>query len=118
MKPTIKILSLMLISSAMLWSCKKDETKAVIHAGTAPVLNASATTLVLTKANENNTAVTFTFSPSDFGYAAAVTYTLQFAKPGNNFVTIGSIVLPDNQTSQAVTVKNLNIAALNAGLDT
>jgi hypothetical protein len=51
-------------------------------------------------------------------YKAAITYTLQFAKPGNNFVTIGTIAFPNTNTTQAVTVKSLNIAALNAGLDT
>jgi len=118
MKPTIKILSLMLVSSAMLWSCKKDETKAVFQTGTAPTLQASASTLVLTKATENNTALNFTYTPANFGYKAAVTYTLQFAKPGNNWTTIGTIAFPDNNTTQAISVKALNIAALNAGLDT
>jgi hypothetical protein len=118
MKPSLKITSLLVLASAMLFSCKKDETRAVVQTGTPPVLNASTTTLVLTKATENNTAMTFTFQPADFGYKAAVTYTLQFAKPGNNFVNIGTIAFPDNNTTQAVTVKSLNIAALNAGLDT
>src|SRR5690242_17060060 len=114
MKPTIKILSLLLISSALLWSCKKDETKAVFQAGTAATLQVSANTVVLTKATENNTGLTFTFTPASFGYKAAISYTLQFAKPGNNFTTIGSIALPDNNTTQPVSVKALNIAALNA----
>jgi len=118
MKPSLKITALLFISSALLWSCKKEETKAVFQDGTAPTLSATPTTGVLTKANENNTGMTFTFTPATFGYKAAITYTLQFAKPGNNFVTIGAIGLPDNNTTQAVTVKSLNIAALNAGLDT
>jgi hypothetical protein len=90
----------------------------VIQAGTPAVLSVTPTTVVLTKATENNTAMTFTFTPANFGYKAAITYTLQFARPGNNFVTIGTIALPNNNTTQAVTVKALNIAALNAGLDT
>src|SRR5690349_544916 len=118
MKPTIRLMSLLLISSALLWSCKKDETKAVFQAGTAATLQVSANTIVLTKATENSTGLTFTFVPASFGYKAAITYTLQFAKPGNNFSTVGTIAFPDNNTTQLVSVKALNIAALNAGLDT
>lgn len=118
MKPSLKITALLFISSFLLWSCEKEETKAVFQNGTAPTLSVSPTTAVLTKAAENNTAMTFTFTPASFGYKAAISYTLQFAKPGNNFVTIGTIGFPDNNTTQTVTVKALNIAALNAGLDT
>ncbi len=118
MKTSLKIMSLLLAASSLLVSCKKDETQAIFQAGTAPALSVSSTSAVLTKASENNTALTFTFTPSDFGYKAAITYTLQFCKPGNNFVTIGQVTFPNNNTSQAVTVKSLNIACLNAGLDT
>jgi hypothetical protein len=107
------------VASAVLGSCKKDETKAVLSAGTpASGLTATPSTVVLTKATENNKATTFTFSAANFGFNAAITYTLQFAKPGNNFVTLGTIELPGNSTSQDVTVRTLNIAALNAGIDT
>ena len=106
------------ITSVLLFSCKKDEVKTVVQPATQPVLASSGTNFTLTKATENNTAVTFTITPPNFGYNAAVTYTLQFAKPGNNFVTIGQIQLPNMNTTQPVTVKALNIGVLNAGLDT
>jgi hypothetical protein len=99
-------------------SCKKDETRAVVKAGTAPALSASNLTLTLTKATENASPTTFTYTPPDFGYQAAATYTLQFAKPGTNFANPYSLQLLDNKTDQALTGKALNIAALNAGLDT
>jgi hypothetical protein len=106
------------VLALLVWSCKKDETRAVVKAGTAPALSSSGTNFTLTKATENNTAVTFTFTPSDFGYQAAVAYTLQFAKPGTNFTAPYNVQFLDNKTTQALTVKQLNIAALNAGLDT
>jgi hypothetical protein len=106
------------VLSLLVWSCKKDETRAIVNAGTAPGLASSGTTFTLTKAAENNTAVTFTITPANFGYEAAVAYTLQFAKPGTNFAAPYNIQLPDNKTTQTLSVKQLNIAALNAGLDT
>ena len=81
MKPSLRITSMALLATVFLFSCKKDETRAIVQAGTPATLNASASTLVLTKATENNTAMTFTFTPASFGYKAAITYTLQFAKP-------------------------------------
>lgn len=118
MKSSLKTAALLMMASFFIWSCKKDEDRAVVQLGTSPGLTASATTVTLTKANENNVALNFNITPADFGFKAAVTYTLQFCKPGNNFVTIGSIVLPDNQTTQGVLVKALNIAVLQTGIDT
>src|SRR5689334_2634374 len=105
MKATFRSSILLWMVPFVLWSCKKDETRAVVQTGTAPVLSVSANSVTLTKATENNTGLTFTFIPAEFGYKAAVTYTLQFCKPGNNFVTIGQVAFPDNKTSQAVLVK-------------
>lgn len=68
-----------------LTACKKDETRVTLSPGTAPQLTASATTATLTSATAANNAVTYTWTPSDFGYQAAISYTLQFAKRGTNF---------------------------------
>src|ERR671921_935700 len=66
-------------------ACEKDETKVTLNAAAAPVLKASATSAVLSKATAENTAITYTWEPANFGYAAATTYTLQFDKKGGNF---------------------------------
>ncbi|WP_210519324.1 SusE domain-containing protein [Hymenobacter terricola] len=68
-----------------LTACKKDETRVTLTPGSSPQLTASATTATLTSATAASNAVTYTWTPSDFGYKAAVSYTLQFAKRGTNF---------------------------------
>lgn len=118
MKKIFSHLLLISAASCFFYSCKKDEVKTILKIGAPPALAASGTNFTLTKATENNVAATFTITPPDFGYSAAITYTLQFCKPGNNFVTIGQVQLPDMSTSQTITVKSMNIASLNAGLDT
>ena len=68
-------------------SCKKDEVRTILSAGSAPNLQSSATTLVLLQANANNDAVKFTYTPATFGFDAAVTYVLQIAKGGTSFAS-------------------------------
>lgn len=118
MKRLLNNLALMALGSAVLFSCKKDETRAVVAAGSNPAIASSVQQATLTKATENANATTFTITPANFGYQAAVTYTAQFAKPGTNFANPFNMQLPAGNLTPAVTGKNLNIAALNAGLDT
>jgi len=69
-------------------SCEKDEVKTILNTGTVPSLQSSATTLVLLQANANNDALKFTYTTNaDFGFDAAVTYTLQIAKGGTSFAS-------------------------------
>ena len=72
--------------SMLIWSCKKDEVRVIATDGKAATLTASSSTLVLAKATEAQTAITFTFTaPDDFGYQSVVTSTLQIAPKGTNF---------------------------------
>jgi hypothetical protein len=118
MKSYLKNLLIFGVASVSFFSCKKETTLAIAGTGTAPVLTVTPTSFVLTKATENNSPATFTYTASDFGYKAAVTYTLQFAKPGTNFASPYNLQLQGTSTSQALLGKALNIAVLNAGLDT
>jgi hypothetical protein len=61
----------------------------------------------LTQANQNNNAGTFTWTASDFGYKAAVTYSIQFAKAGTNFTPLSSMNV-GKVLSYTITVKDLN----------
>lgn len=90
-----------------LTACKKDETRVVLTPGAAQQLTASATTATLTSATATGNAVTYTWTPTDYGYQAAVSYTLQFAKRGTNFATtqdfnVGALL------SKTLTGKELN----------
>ncbi|GAB3824208.1 SusE domain-containing protein [Hymenobacter jeollabukensis] len=66
-------------------ACDKDEDRATLKVGNMPTLTATATSATLTPANASQAGVTFSWTPAEFGYQAAVTYTLEFAKAGTNF---------------------------------
>ena len=87
MKTTLKNSALLILASATLWTActKSNEVVAYLTPGAAPMLNTTITTLVLTQPNANNNAGTFTWTAADFGYKAAITYSLQFTKGGTNF---------------------------------
>lgn len=94
--------------------CKKDEVQAVLTPGATPQITTSATTATLVKANATATAVTYTWTPADFGYSAAVSYTLQFAKQGTNFAN------PQQVSVGTALTKTFTIDELNtvySGLD-
>lgn len=87
MKAIFKSSILLLFASVTLWSCKKDETKTILKPGGALTLTSSATTLVLQQANAASTATILTWGKADFGYSAAITYTIQLCKGGTNFAS-------------------------------
>jgi hypothetical protein len=69
-------------------ACEKDEDRTVVNVGAMPTLTTSANGITLTRANANEAGTTFSWTPADFGYQAAVSYTLEFAKAGTNFATV------------------------------
>ncbi|RTQ52140.1 SusF/SusE family outer membrane protein [Hymenobacter gummosus] len=89
-------------------SCEKDEDRVVMKMPGEPALTASATTLNLSSANASQTAITYTWPAVDFGYPAAVTYTLQFDRAGNNFAT------PYEVTGLTGNSKTFTVAEINS----
>jgi len=87
MKAILKNLLLLFTASAILLSCEKDETKVILKPGGATQLTVSATTLVLLQANAANQATVFTWPKAEFGYPAAINYTIQLCKGGTNFAS-------------------------------
>ena len=87
MKSWLNRTFLFFIAALTLASCEKDEEKVFVQAGTAPVLSANKTSVVLTEAQAKSDALTISWTPSDFGYQAAVNYTLQLDMKGNSFKT-------------------------------
>jgi hypothetical protein len=90
-----------------LTACKKDETRVTMKDGVGPVLTASSTAAPLTSATGADNAVTYNWSAADFGFQSATTYTLQFAKKGDNFKTTQDISL-GNALTKTLTGKELN----------
>ena len=114
MKATIKSSVLLLIASTVLWSCEKDETKAVLTPGGANQLTITPTTVVLTQANQANTGAAFTWGKASFGYDAAINYTIQFCKGGTNFASTATTTEFNNgiALTKTFTVKDLNAKLL------
>jgi hypothetical protein len=113
-----KFLAFSSIALLMLASCKKDETKVVATSGKGGALQASATTIVLTKANIANTAVTFTSTLADFGYKAAITNVLQIDVASDNWAKPKEYTMSAGALSQSFSVPDFNALLLALNLPT
>jgi len=102
--------------SLVLISCEKDEERAIFKLGEAPALNASASNVVLSEATINDNAVAFTWSAANYGLNAAVTYTLEFDKKGNNFADAVTVAA-GNTKMKEFTVSEFNALAFQLGLE-
>ncbi|MDU0371537.1 SusE domain-containing protein [Hymenobacter endophyticus] len=95
------------LATVALASCEKDEDKVVINSNAATALTASTTTANITTSNSSSQAVTYNWSKVDFGYNAAVVYTLQFAKRGTDFASTQDFNV-GSSLSKSFTNKELN----------
>lgn len=106
----INLIILILVGLITVISCEKDETKIVLGGdGTAPALTSptGGTSYVLTEENDTTTLTTFTWSEADFGYDAAIDYTVQFDFAGNGFATPNSLGSTNNLQFK-ITVGDMN----------
>ncbi len=85
MKNIIKSSLLAVLLAGALYGCKKVETQVVLQDGVPSTLTASQATLVLTAATASDTVEAFTWTPAQYGFNAAVRYSLQVAKAGTSF---------------------------------
>jgi hypothetical protein len=75
---------LLLVASCSFAACKKDETKAILKAPAAPSgFAASTNQIVLSSANDSTEVARFSWNATDYGFSAAVTYTLLFDVPSD-----------------------------------
>ena len=88
-------------------ACEKDEERVIARQGTSPALTASTSTLVLDQASAGADALTLSATPSDYGFNAAVTYTLELARKGSNF-SDSVVVALDRTRTKKFTVGELN----------
>ena len=98
-------------------SCEDDAAKATLNSDVTPneIQTPPSTSYVLTLANKESTLETFKWTPTDFGFPAAVTYTLQVAVASNNFMD--SVDVVSSTTLEApVTVGAFNDILLGLGL--
>ncbi|PJJ59652.1 SusE domain-containing protein [Hymenobacter chitinivorans] len=123
MKNKFSLLAAAAFSLLALGSCEKDEDQLVATISPAPTLTAStANAGVLASPDATKDAVTYTWTPVTFAFSdgskntVPVTYTLEFAKTGTNFATIGTVPAGENTSSITVKVADLNTALVKAGL--
>ena len=103
------------IGLLILPACKKDEKKVYATNVATSGLQASSSTIVLTKADLAKTAVTFNLTQADFGYAAAISNVLQIDAPDDNFAHPKEFNISGKTATQAFTTLDFNnlVLALN-----
>jgi starch-binding outer membrane protein SusE/F len=106
---------LVLIASLGIFSCEKDGDKIVVKPETASQLSSSTNSIVLTMANSDEEALSLSWSSAEFGYNAAIKYSLELDKKGNNFAK-PKVITFDSTYSKVFTVAELNEIALAQGL--
>lgn len=99
-------------------ACSKEGETIVASSGTPSTVSASASTIVLTKATENNKALTMTITKPDFGYTAVITNTLQAAVKGTNFADPEEATFDANALTKDFTGAELNTLMLKLGIPT
>ncbi|TGE08561.1 SusE domain-containing protein [Hymenobacter fodinae] len=102
-----KLAGLGLAATLLLASCEKDEDRAIMQPGSSLAVTPSTNSAVLLQANASANAVTYNWNKVEFGYPAAVQYTLQFDKKGGDFSNPIEINAA-NSTTRVLTVSELN----------
>jgi starch-binding outer membrane protein SusE/F len=87
MKNTIKVVIAISLLSLTFFACKKNIEQTVMTNGLAPVITLSPSNLTLLLTTAADTVETISWSPSDYGYSAAVNYSVQLAKSGTGFAS-------------------------------
>lgn len=115
MKNIINSLLVIVILSMTLLACKKDITQTIKSDGIAPVVKLGSTTVELTSATATDTVSVINWSRADFGYKAAVSYTVELVKAGTSF-NAGKKVNVGNAAQLKYTGAVLNEAAIGLGI--
>ncbi len=107
MKKINQILSLILL--LVVFSCATEEFEPVIKYGDSPVLTSSPDggSYLLTEEDADNTLFSFNWTDGDFGFPAAITYTVEMDNAGNNFADPTEITATSDLTYE-LTVGKLN----------
>src|SRR5687768_4727088 len=91
MKTIIRNILTIIIAAITFISCEKDIDHTIMTSSTPPTVSLSPASVVLTSATAADTVEAITWSPSEYGFDAAVNYTVEIAKAGTNFAGAQSI---------------------------
>jgi hypothetical protein len=108
--------TLLLISTLGLafYSCKKDEVQTVLNMpGNIPSFTSSASSVVLSTANDSASVVNFKWQAPDYGYSSAISYSLWFDVPSdtsgaNAWANAVKVSVTNNSTQRAWLGTDLN----------
>src|SRR6478609_3250646 len=105
----IKIFFMLAIIALGFASCEDDAIKAVLKSDVAPneFKAPPSDSYVLTSADKDKDMETFEWTATDFGYKAAVTYTVQIDVAGNNFANATDVA------STSTLKANVNVGDFN-----
>jgi starch-binding outer membrane protein SusE/F len=109
-----KYLTLLLAFALLAQSCSDDALDPVVKLGGAPAIlsPAGGAAFVLEEANAANILSGFSWSAADFGFDAAVTYTLEVDKAGNDFAEAVTLGVTSGLSLDNITVEKLNAIML------
>jgi len=94
MKTIINKIGILSFVAMMFFSCKEKEDLVIVSENaTASTISAKNTTVVLSKQVIDDIVATFTWTRTDFGYSAGVSYSVQVDKKGNNFAAPRNFVV-------------------------
>ena len=108
MKKINHILSIFILL-LIVFSCANEEFEPVINYGDTPVLTSSPNggSYLLSEEDAGNTLFAFSWTKADYGFPAAITYTIQMDNAGNSFANPTDIVTTTDLTYN-LTVGKLN----------
>ncbi len=101
----------------VLVACKKDEQRLVANEGVAPEFGSIPAALVLLEEQATTDSITFSWSEADYGYQAAIKYTLQFAAANQTDFEDAINVDLGNERSRTYAVADFNALVLRLGLE-
>lgn len=110
-----KICLLFLFSFALL-ACEKEEDRVILQEARAPELSVSVTTAELNREQPEEEALAFSWTGAEFGFPAAVNYTLQLAQGGTDFAEPRDADAGSN-LQRSYTVEEINNIATQMGLE-
>jgi hypothetical protein len=96
-------------------SCQKEEDKVLLAIENSPLLSVNNTSFILNAGTAADTLFKLKWDPSNYGFNAAVSYTLQISRGGSNFDKTREIVI-GNGFNYNITGADLNQLALALGL--
>jgi len=115
MKRILYFITGLAMINLLLVSCKKDLVKTTMQDGIPPTVTLSPSNIVLTNGTSSDSVETVSWTASDYGFSAAVKYTVQLVKGGAGF-TNPQQISAGNKTSFKFLGSYLNSLAIALGI--